>query len=121
MTGTNCLGRLSPLIARVIDCNLVPSPPASITAHRSLMLIGPYWWSSPNNHESFRTVIPYRLIHRFAEEAWQPGRSNLFDGWRLRLNHRRRGSIRGRESDRASWDQFEIFRPRRRLVVADQR
>src|ERR1044072_9356987 len=59
MIGTNCFGRLSPLIARVIDCKRVPSPPANITAHRSLMLIASLCWSSSNNHESRGRVIPY--------------------------------------------------------------
>src|ERR1043165_5441606 len=59
MVRTNCFGRLSPLIARVIDCKRVPSPPANITAHRSLMLIASLCWSSRNNHESRGGVIPY--------------------------------------------------------------
>src|ERR1051326_2867264 len=59
MIGTNCCGRLSPVIARVIDCNRVPSPPANITAHRSLMLNASFVWSSPNNHESGHETIPY--------------------------------------------------------------
>ena len=42
MTGTNCLGRLSPVIARVMDCNRVPSPPASITAHRFLIFVASF-------------------------------------------------------------------------------
>src|SRR6185369_7788533 len=60
MTGTNCFGRLSPVIARVIDCKRVPSPPARITAHRSLMLLCSFSLSSPNNHESCHETIPYK-------------------------------------------------------------
>jgi hypothetical protein len=36
MTGTNCFGRSSPVMLRVIDCKRVPSPPARMTAQRSL-------------------------------------------------------------------------------------
>src|SRR5436309_2832407 len=39
MIGQNCLGRSSPEIDRVRDCKRVPSPPARITAQRSLVLL----------------------------------------------------------------------------------
>src|ERR1043165_2537907 len=76
MIGTNCFGRLSPVIARVIDCNRVPSPPANITAHRSLMLLASLSWSSSNNHESGHETIPYnRATKRHKKHKQENGSS----------------------------------------------
>ena len=74
MIGTNCLGRLSPVIARVMDCKRVPSPPASMIAHRSLMSNASLCWSSPNNHESrdegcSLQLLPAVLLNEFCDQA----------------------------------------------------
>src|SRR5215475_1583936 len=97
MTGTNCLGRLSPVIVRVIDCKRVPSPPARMIAHRSvrrecwvvvlridsfrgnvcwgdvaLMIIGFLFTDWPNNHESELGIDSLQII---VSEARPSGRA----------------------------------------------
>src|SRR5262249_32090098 len=104
MTGTNCLGRLSPVIVRGIDCKRVPSPPARIMAHRSvrrefalatfrltrflengcwgdfaLMIIGFLSKDSLNNHESELVGIPYKKSRRQARNICRFG--TLFEEW----------------------------------------
>src|ERR1051326_3417110 len=96
-------------------------PPNSVESVGAALRGRPYR-SSCKVHTTFVTFEAELLqfSRHFAGAVLRRGRSNPFDGSRRRLSRCRHGSIRGRESDRATREQFGIFWQRQTIAGAGQ-